>query len=101
VARKRTERIWIRLTDAEAAFLDEMRPDDVSRSEFVRRLIAASVPDPGEAPITRDEVIELLIRAARRGVVGAQKVLLAELDTAAEEKLDADRVELEDILREP
>jgi hypothetical protein len=68
-----TTTITLRMTLAEVARVDELRPVGCSRSGFFRELLRGAGPLDG-AP-THDEAVRLLAESARAGKVQAQVAL--------------------------
>lgn len=65
--------VQIRLSDADLARLDELRPQNCSRGAYIGLLIREAHPIKVEA--THDESIQLLAESARTGHVQAQIAL--------------------------
>jgi hypothetical protein len=59
----------VRLSDAELARLDELRPSDTPRATFLRSLLFE--PPSGDEVATRTEALTILTRLARDGRVTA------------------------------
>ena len=67
----------VRLSDAELARLDELRPPDVQRATFLRSLLQE--PPSGDEVATRSEALAILTRLARDGRTTAAIALAREL----------------------
>jgi hypothetical protein len=75
---RRPVHVGVRLTEGEAARLEELRPPGLTRSAYIRRLIADAAPIDVEVP-TWGEAIRLLAESARSGIVTAQVALVRAL----------------------
>ncbi len=64
-SRRRKNNVMVRLSDAELARLDELRPPDVQRATFLRSLLQE--PPSGDEVATRTEALGILTRLARDG----------------------------------
>jgi hypothetical protein len=77
VSQRRSNNIMVRLTDAELARLDELRPAGTNRSAFLRSLLRE--PPSGDEVATRSESLGILSTMARDGKVAAAIALAREL----------------------
>jgi len=76
----RENTMTIRLSDAELAALDDRKPVGMSRADWVRAQITASVRQDGPADVpSREDVLAALWRMARDGSVTAAVSLAREL----------------------
>ena len=74
-SRRRKNNVMVRLSDAELARLDELRPPDVQRATFLRSLLQE--PPSGDEVATRTEALGILTRLARDGRTTAAIALRA------------------------
>ena len=77
MSRRRNNDIMVRLSDAELARLDELRPPDSKRATFLRSLLHQ--PPTGDEVATRTEALGILTRLARDGRATAAIALAREL----------------------
>jgi len=86
MAAKRTHEVRVALNDDELARLDEIRPQGVNRSAFIRSLLRGDPQDPDVA--SRVEALSILTGLAREGRTSAAIALVRELRPNDEASID-------------